>query len=92
MSFLFGFFVLGLIIAIYFAPIIVAVDRCHPNLVPITIINIFLGWTLIGWVVALCWSSMHFDKKLQNNFNERHLNYVESLKEPNESWNVNKML
>ena len=36
-----------------FVPLIVAVVRHVPNVGSVAVINIFLGWTLIGWVVAL---------------------------------------
>ncbi len=41
---------------IYFLPSIVAAGRGHRQRDPIIILNLFLGWTLIGWVVALVWS------------------------------------
>lgn len=37
----------------YFIPIIVGAIRKVPNLGSVIVINLFLGWTLIGWVVAL---------------------------------------
>jgi hypothetical protein len=40
-------------LAFYFVPWIVAASRQHNNQGPIAVVNIFLGWTLIGWVVAL---------------------------------------
>jgi hypothetical protein len=43
-------------VAIYFLPAIVAHRRSHPNAMAITVLNIFLGWTFLGWVVALVWS------------------------------------
>ena len=43
-------------IAAYFLPIIVAVMRGHNQTVPIALVCIFLGWTFLGWVVALIWS------------------------------------
>ena len=49
-----------LIISLYFAPTIVAFTRGHPNRVPIMIINILAGWTLVGGVVALAWAFMDF--------------------------------
>ncbi len=49
----FGLFVLGAIVGIYFLPTIVAVNRNGVNTGSIVVINVFLGWTLIGWVVAL---------------------------------------
>jgi hypothetical protein len=41
------------ILAVYFAPILVAGMRGHHNVGSIAVINIFLGWTFVGWVVAL---------------------------------------
>lgn len=43
-------------IAIYILLTIVAVYRNHHNRVSIILTNILLGWTVIGWVVALVWS------------------------------------
>jgi hypothetical protein len=40
---------------IYFAPSIVAHQNRKRNANAIFILNFFLGWTLIGWVVALVW-------------------------------------
>ncbi|MBL4802640.1 MAG: superinfection immunity protein [Emcibacter sp.] len=42
---------------IYFIPTIVAAIRNHPNVVAISLLNIFLGWTFLGWVGALIWSA-----------------------------------
>jgi hypothetical protein len=50
----------GVIILLYLLPAIVAMQRKHPQQVPITIVTIFLGWTLVGWVAALAWASMAF--------------------------------
>lgn len=48
-----GLVVFMLFAAAYFAPTIVAGLRQHHQLGPIAVINFFLGWTLIGWVVAM---------------------------------------
>jgi len=37
----------------YFIPSIVAWVREMPNIGSIVVVNFFLGWTFIGWVVAL---------------------------------------
>ena len=37
----------------YFVPTIVAAQRDIPNKNSVFIINLFLGWTFIGWVIAL---------------------------------------
>jgi hypothetical protein len=42
--------------AAYFAPAIIAAARHHHNLGSIIVINLLLGWTFIGWVVALAMS------------------------------------
>lgn len=41
------------LVALYFAPTIIAISRKVPNAGSVMIINLFLGWSLIGWVVAL---------------------------------------
>lgn len=45
-----------LVIGIYLIPTIVAVSRKHLQKVPIILVNILLGWSFIGWVVALVWA------------------------------------
>ena len=42
--------------AIYFLPLIIAFIRNHKNIFAIAILNIMLGWTLVGWFGALLWS------------------------------------
>lgn len=55
-SLAFLIFLLVIVAVIHFIPSIVAYKRRHRNILPIIIINIFFGWTLIGWVIALVWS------------------------------------
>lgn len=45
---------LGLLL--YFVPSIVAAARRMKNPAPLVVINVFLGWTFVGWVVALAWA------------------------------------
>ncbi len=47
---IFGIIVL---IGLYFLPTIVAVVRKVANQGSVAVINCFLGWTLVGWAVAL---------------------------------------
>jgi hypothetical protein len=49
----FVLFLLIIGVGLYFVPTIVAVVRKVTNQGSITVINIFFGWTLIGWVMAL---------------------------------------
>lgn len=51
-----GLIVLGLIV--YFLPSIVAHTRSHLQENAIVLLNLFLGWTFIGWVAALVWAAM----------------------------------
>ena len=43
-------------VVFYFLPSIIAGGRHHHNGGAIFIINLLLGWTLVGWAVALAWS------------------------------------
>ncbi len=49
--------------ATYFLPVIIASRRRHPNVNPILVINVFLGWTYLFWVLALAWSLTAIDRK-----------------------------
>lgn len=54
--FLFGpFFGFGFLI--YFLPTLVALLRHKRNTLSIFLLNLFLGWTLVGWIIALVWAS-----------------------------------
>ena len=50
------FALLVICLAIYFAPTWVAAKRDHKNGLAIFVFNIFLGWTFLGWVIALVWA------------------------------------
>lgn len=54
-------FLVVLIVAliIYFIPAITADARKHNHTMAITMLNLFLGWTFIGWVAALVWACMN---------------------------------
>ena len=41
---------------LYFLPTFLALARGHPNAFLLAIVNLSLGWTVIGWVGALFWS------------------------------------
>ena len=43
---------------LYFVPAVIAFSRRHEYRWPIFAINLFGGWSLIGWVVALVWAVM----------------------------------
>ena len=39
-----------------FIPVIVAGVRGHRQVVAIAALNLLLGWTVLGWIIALVWS------------------------------------
>jgi Ca2+/Na+ antiporter len=41
------------VLALYFLPSIVAIARKITHQGSVVVINVFLGWTFVGWVVAL---------------------------------------
>jgi hypothetical protein len=40
----------------YFAPTFVAWRRHHRNLPALFILNLLLGWTVVGWALAMVWA------------------------------------
>jgi|SRR5699024_9373145 len=49
------FMVVG--IAFYLLPAIIGFVRKKDNAISILLLNLFLGWSLIAWVVALVWAT-----------------------------------
>jgi hypothetical protein len=48
---------IGVVIAgIYVVPGILAQSRGHPRAISISVLNLFAGWTIIGWMGALVWA------------------------------------
>jgi len=45
-----------IIISIYFIPSIVAVSEHKRDMRAIFALNLFLGWSIIGWIIALVWA------------------------------------
>ena len=52
-------FIVAIIIGVlsigYLLPWAIAIGRDHQHQWGIGFLNLFLGWTIIGWVVALVW-------------------------------------
>lgn len=40
----------------YLAPVWIALARAHPDARGIATLNLLLGWTVIGWIVAMMWA------------------------------------
>jgi len=51
------FIMLAVMVAAYFLPGLIAYMRGHHNAASIMLLNLFLGWTLLGWIGALVWSA-----------------------------------
>jgi hypothetical protein len=47
---------LGFGFVMYFLPSIIALARNKRDITAIVLLNFFLGWTMIGWIVALIWA------------------------------------
>jgi hypothetical protein len=52
-----------IILAIYFLPSIIGYKKRNAN--AICALNLFLGWTIIGWVVAFVWA-VSYEKPIDN--------------------------
>jgi hypothetical protein len=56
---LFFFPFLGFGFVMYFLPSIIALARSKRDTLAIFLLNFFLGWSGIGWIVALVWAVKH---------------------------------
>lgn len=54
-----------LIALLYFLPFLIALFRDHPQVWPIFWLDVFLGWSGLGWIAAFIWSVAAFQKKVQ---------------------------
>ncbi len=46
---------LSILFLLYFLPTIIAADRGH-SVPGVLLLNLFFGWTVIGWFALLLWS------------------------------------
>lgn len=51
-----GFLVVAVTLGVYLLPAIIAASREHHQGGSIFVLNLLLGWTVLGWVIALIWS------------------------------------
>ena len=47
-----------LLCVIYFLPAVMAYAYDKKNATAIFLLNLLLGWTILGWIIALVWSAM----------------------------------
>ena len=50
------FLLLVFIFPLYFLPAIIAKSRKHPSTTGIFVLNLLLGWTVLGWIGGLIWA------------------------------------
>jgi hypothetical protein len=54
--------VIVVLIGLYCLPAIIAHVRNHENKTAIAVLNLFAGWTFVGWIVALVWAFVNKQK------------------------------
>jgi Superinfection immunity protein len=52
----FGPIFLTVVIGTYCLPLLVASSRRHRQTIPLAILNVAFGWTVIGWILCLAWA------------------------------------
>ena len=60
----------------YFFPAIIAAFRRHHNLLAIFLLNLFLGWSGLGWIGALVWAATRVERPRLND------DYVQVRRDP----------
>lgn len=65
--------------ALYFIPAIVAARRAHKSATAIVLLNFFLGWTLIGWIVAFVWSFTEVTQVVNNQLPQSSADEIQKL-------------
>lgn len=55
--------ILGLLMM--FLPTLIALVRSHHNAFAIFLTNLLLGWTVIGWLIALIWSTTAREQRVR---------------------------
>lgn len=56
MDILGGLLALAFALFIYFLPALNGFERKHASAPAIFVANLFLGWTVLGWILCLVWS------------------------------------
>ena len=66
-----GLVVFAVLVVLYFLPAIIASKRNHSNVASISILNLFLGWTFLGWIGALVWAFSDNTRERETVSNDR---------------------
>src|SRR5688500_13459247 len=65
-GFIVGLITIVFLIGLYFLPTFVAYSRKQGSAGAIFVLNLFLGWSFIGWIAALIWSLKSEHQVAQN--------------------------
>jgi len=68
-----GYALLIIAVMFYLIPTMVASSNKKRNIGAITVLNIFLGWTFLGWIGALIWACT---KEPDKQYKREHLGYA----------------
>ena len=58
---------------VYFAPAMVAFFKYHRHAAAIFVVNLFLGWTVVGWVGALAWAALPLGRETPEDSGEAEI-------------------
>ncbi len=50
-------------VGVYLLPSILTSFKGHDRLLAITVLNVLLGWTIVGWIGALVWGLFYPGRK-----------------------------
>lgn len=62
---LLGILFAALVLVLWLLPVLIAQRRHHPQTASIAVITVLLGWSLIGWTIAMCWAVSSFEQPLK---------------------------
>lgn len=51
-----AYVIMSILAFLYLLPTVIAYNREHGSRGGIAVVNIFLGWTGLGWILALAWA------------------------------------
>lgn len=58
----------SVLVVAYLLPSLVAIERKHPQTGPIVVINLLLGWTIVGWALCLAYAIWNVEGTSEKRF------------------------
>lgn len=73
--------IIAIIIGIfaYFFPTVLAYSKKKRSKASVFVLNFFLGWTLIGWIVALIWAVNKDEERIIEIRSENNISVADEL-------------